>query len=225
MLSLRKDFELSYQNKNFNMKYHHKSIFVISTALILLANSSFADSVTISETWKDSVDVHGSLTTKDTGTLNASLTIPGMSGMTANDWSNLVVTINMTPYQGSQFINDVMADAPNTGGSITPTTATFFYQGFDTNGNSVNVEKIVFSRSGNTFTIVDTVLNPPAWQPPSSLLAAYYLNIDGPITDTQTYDVNLQDDLDNGTLLMWTLHRTLVLPETTPSRRMLLTTN
>ena len=101
------------------MSTHSGCIAYAIVGFILLANSSFADSVTISETWKDSVDVHGSLTTKDTGTLNASLTIPGMSGMTANDWSNLVVTINMTPYQGSQFINDVMADAPNTGGSIT----------------------------------------------------------------------------------------------------------
>ena len=182
-----------------------------------LVGRAAGDSIVLTEAWQDksySADT-GSYISTDTGTLNASLTFPGLSAFSATDWSNLVVTISMSPYQqGSSFNWESMGDAPATGGSLTPTSATFFFQGDDTNGNSVNIEKIVFTRAGNVLTIADQSLNPAAYQPPMSLLAANYLDGTNKITDAQVYEVDLQDELSNGTNFEDSVVRTLYITGT-----------
>jgi hypothetical protein len=190
----------------------------ITTAILLttasLASSGYGDSMTVSETWRDTSDRAGNVTSTDAGTVNVSLTIPGLSGITANDWSNLLVTVNLTPTYQTAYFFDTMSDAPNFGGTVSSTTATFFFQGTDTNGNLVNVEKITFARSGNIFTISDQLINPPAVQPPRYFLAGNYLfdGVDpenGAFTDSQTYEVILQDNLDSGSTLNADVSRTL----------------
>ncbi len=182
--------------------YHYQRIVVVLAVAASLAGTVFADSINLSETWKDLkfTDDFGMIS-KDTGTLTASLTIPGLSSITKNDWSNLLVSVSMSPYQGSQFSSDFMSDAPNWGGTVTANSATFYFQSVDTNFNYVNVEKITFSYSGDTFTINDSALGTPAVQPPFSLLAANYLYTDGPIQDSQTFEVTLLDSLDDGSTL------------------------
>jgi hypothetical protein len=137
--------------------YKYQRIVVVLAIAASFVGTVFADSINLSETWKDLkfTDDFGMIS-KDTGTLTASLTIPGLSSISKNDWSNMLVSVTMSPYQGSQFSSDVMSDAPNYGGTVTATSATFFFQEVDTNFNYVNVEKITFSYSGDTLTINDS---------------------------------------------------------------------
>jgi hypothetical protein len=189
---------------------------LLGLASLCLGGLARADSITLAEKWKDlnySAGT-GNYTSTDTGTLAASLTIPGLSSLTADDWSNLEITVTMTPYQGSQFSSAVMSAAPTTGGSISMTSATFYFQGTDTNGNSVNIEKLVFSRSGNTLTITDQTQNPPAFQPPWSILAQKYLSSGGPIADSATFEVILQDNLENGSNLFVDVPKTIYITGT-----------
>jgi hypothetical protein len=182
-----------------------------------LVGRALGDSIVLTETWQDksySADT-GSYISTDTGTLSTSLTIPGLSAFSTADWSNLVVTISMYPYQqGSGFNSASMADAPGTGGSLTPTSATFYCQGTDTNGLSVNIEKLVFTRTGNVLTIADQTLNPSTYQSPMSLLAANYLYGTNQITDAQVYEVDLQDELSDGTNFEANVVRTLYITGT-----------
>ncbi|MGA2246851.1 MAG: Ig-like domain-containing protein [Verrucomicrobiota bacterium] len=142
---------------------------VVAWVLAPLFQGAFADSITVSETWKDNT-LHGVyFSSSDTGTFNGSLTIPGLSAFTANDWSNLLVTINapnLSTGENSAGVvtnfSDFMADAPNYGGSITATSATFVFQLDDTNQVLRNAFQMNFSRSGNTLTISGKTLNPPA---------------------------------------------------------------
>jgi uncharacterized repeat protein (TIGR02543 family) len=192
----------SKQSRPILKMHKFKRIVVVLAVAAGLVGTVFADSINLSETWKDLIFSDGfGMISKDTGTLTASLTIPGLSSLSKNDWSNLLVSVSMTPYQGSQFTSDVMSDAPNWGGTVTATSATFFFQAVDTNFNYVNVEKITFSYSGDILTISDSTLGPPAVQPPFSLLAANYLNTDGTIQDSQTFEITLNDSLDDGSTL------------------------
>jgi hypothetical protein len=182
-----------------------------------LVGRALGDSIVLTETWQDKSysPNTGSYISTDTGTLNASLTIPGLSAFSAADWSNLVVTISMYPYQQGSFFNSAtMAEAPASGGSLTPTSATFYFQNTDTNDLSVNVEKLVFTRTGNVLTIADQTLNPSTYQPPMSLLAANYLDGTNQITDTQVYEVGLLDELSDGTDFEASVTRTLYIAGT-----------
>jgi len=181
---------------------------------IVVGSQVFADSISLSETWKDTSGSGGVVTSKDTGSLTASLTVPGLSSLTADDWSNLDISISMTPYQGSQFTSDTMSDAPNWGGTVNGTSATFYFQGVDTNGNFVNIEKITFTRSANTLTISDQTINPAAVQPPWSILAENYLNVGGPVTDSQAFEVTLSDTLASGTNLNADIAKTIYITGT-----------
>ena len=109
--------------------YHYQRIVVVLAVAASLVGTVFADSINLSETWKDLqfIDDFGMIS-KDTGTLTASLTVPGLSSLTPDDWSNLVVSVSMSPYQGSQFTSDFMSDAPNWDGTVTANSATFYFQ-------------------------------------------------------------------------------------------------
>jgi len=174
---------------------------VIQLAAILSAyvcQHVLADSMTVSETWKDNTSGGVYSSSTDTGTFNASLTVPGLSSSTANDWSNLVVTVNSGGLQLGNF-SDNMADAPNSGGTVSATSATFYYQLQDTNGNSVNAFKLTFSKSGSTFTIAGQTVNPAAVQPPWSILAENFDDSTGlstfPFTDPASCEVVLQNSV------------------------------
>ncbi len=171
----------------------------IHLALLLSAcvgRHALADSITVSESWHDNTwgGVYSSST--DTGTFNAALTVPGLSSMTANDWSNLMVTVNSSSLSTGAF-SDTMADAPNYNGSVTASNATIYYQSSDTNGNPVNAFKLTFSKSGNIFTLAGQTLNPPAVQPPWSILASNYLDFTEAdsflINDQASFEVVLQN--------------------------------
>jgi len=135
---------------------------VVWGILTILAQAALADSISVSETWKDLTQGGVWSTSSDTGKFNASLTIPGLSNFSANDWSNLVVTINsanlFTAPAGS--FSDFMADAPNNGGSVSATNATFIFQSLDLNHRLQNAFQMSFSRSGNTLAILGKTLNP-----------------------------------------------------------------
>src|SRR5580698_560961 len=99
--------------------YKYQRIIVVLAAAISFVGTVFADSINLTETWKDLTfsDDFGMIS-KDTGTITASLTIPGLSSISKNDCSNLLVSVTMSPYQGSQFNSDFMSDAPNWGGTV-----------------------------------------------------------------------------------------------------------
>jgi hypothetical protein len=152
-------------------------LFVLTCAL----GSAMADSMTLFETYKDNTLGGVYSTTTDTGTFNASLTVPGLSSFTAAAWDNLEVTINAAnlvtaadSFGDLEGFSDFMADATNYSGTLSSTSATFYFQLTDTNGNVANAYKMVFSRSGNVLTIAGQTLNPAAVQPPWSILAWYY---------------------------------------------------
>jgi len=172
----------------------------------LLAGRALADSITFSEAYKDNT-VNGVYSgTTDTGIFTGSLTVPGLSALSANDWSNLVVTVTSTQlsnaYTNDAFasdFDDVMSDAVNQGGSLTTTSATFYpVQANDTNGNPVNVVKAVFARSGNTFTFTEQPLSPPALDGPWSLFDYNFADYSGSlssyaITDQVVVEVTLSN--------------------------------
>jgi hypothetical protein len=153
----------------------------------LIGRPVFADSITVSETYKDNVEADVYSSSTDTGTFNASLTIPGLSALSADDWTNLQVTIdsgglNLAVDSFGGFLwefSDVMSDAPNYGGTISGTNATFYFQLTDTNGNAVNTFKLAFSRAGNVLTIAGQTLNPAAVQPPWNIAAGNFFDESG----------------------------------------------
>jgi hypothetical protein len=196
--------------------FARRIIVVMGLAVMDLSGHTFADSITLSEKWNDLSysAVTGNGISTDTGTLKASLTIPGLSNLTADDWSNLEASVSMAPNNGSQFSSATMSDAPATGGAVSSTGATFYFQGTDTNGNSVNIEKLAFSRAGNILTITDQTLNPPGYQPPWSILAEYYLPWVGAIADFPSYEVVLEDRLENGSNLYEDIAKTIYIAGT-----------
>jgi uncharacterized repeat protein (TIGR02543 family) len=189
-------------------RYHRLflGLSVILSGLVFLAIDAVADSITVSETWKDSTVAGVYASSQDTGTFNASLTVPGLSSLTANSWSNLLVTINSSSlitgedsWGGLGGFTHMMADATNFGGTVSSTRATFYFQLSDTNGNWVNAYKMSFSRSGNTLTIAGQTLNPASLGSlPWSIVAWNYLDYSGlqatfTITDQADCEVVLQD--------------------------------
>jgi hypothetical protein len=185
---------------------------LIHLALILSAwvgRHSMADSITLSETWKDNTSGGVYSSSTDTGAFSASLTVSNLSSLTADNWSNLLVSINSSSLVVGEDssgdlggFSDFMADAPNFGGTVSATNAAFYFQLSDTNGNLVNAYKVTFSRSGNKLTIAGQTLNPAAVQPPWSIVAANYLNLDTsglggifPIIDQTDCEVVLQDEV------------------------------
>jgi uncharacterized repeat protein (TIGR02543 family) len=183
--------------------HRHHSLFlglsVILSGLVFLAIDAVADSITVSETWKDNAVAGVYASSQDTGTFNASLTVPGLSSLTANSWSNLLVTIYSLSLNTGEDSRGKMADAPNFGGTVSSTSATFYSQLSDTNGNWVNAYKMSFSRSGNTLTITGQTLNPASLgSSPWSIVAWNYLGFSGSgatftITDQADCEVVLQD--------------------------------
>jgi len=160
---------------------------LILVAAIIFCEQVHADSISISETWKDVT----SIVSADTGTFNASITVPGLQNFTATQWSNLEVTV-YSPYQ--LWNSDFMADAVNIGGgTITATNAIFYQQLIDTNGNLVNALKITFGRVGNTFTMAGQTLYPPALAYPWSIVAGNYREINGTLNDTSSFEIILSD--------------------------------
>ena len=160
---------------------------LILAAAIVFCEQVHADSISINETWKD---VSSTMST-DTGTFNASITVPGLQNFTATQWSNLEVTV-YSPYQ--LWNSDFMADAVNIGGgTISATNAIFYQQLVDTNGNLVNALKITFGRVGNTFTMAGQTLNPPAFAYPWSIVAGNYREINGALKDTNSFEIILSD--------------------------------
>ena len=159
-------------------------------ALAIPCLDTLADSTTVSETWKDNTAGGDYFSSTDTGTFNASLSIPGLASFTANDWSNLVISVN-SDSADSLFIgedstgtpgnfSDFMADAPNQGGSVSATNATFVFQLTDTNGTPQNAFQMSFSRSGNTLSINGKTLNPPSLgTSPWSIVAWNYFDPSG----------------------------------------------
>ena len=138
---------------------------VVWCIVAVLSRDALADSITVSETWKDLTQGGVWYTSTDTGKFNASLTIPGLSSFSANDWSHLVVTINAGMFTAPEGnFSDFMADAPNHGGSFSATNATFIFQSLDTNTppQNENAFQMSFSRSGNTLSILGKTLNPPS---------------------------------------------------------------
>jgi hypothetical protein len=136
-------------------------------AAVCAGNLVVADSITVSETWKDNTVGGVYSSSSDTGTFNASLTIPGLSSFTADDWANLRVSVNcFNLFTASDSAGTMtgfredMVDAPNYGGTVSSTNAIFYFQLGDTNGDLVNAYKMTFSRSGNTLTIAGQTLNP-----------------------------------------------------------------
>jgi len=173
---------------------------LIPLALILsvcVGHQAAADSVTVSETWQDNTSGGIYSGSTDSGTFNVSLTVSSMSSFTADNWSNLLVTIS-TGSLNTGYFSDTMANAPNYGGKVSATSATFYFQSSDTNGDLVNAYQMTFSRSGTAFTISGRTLNPPAVQPPWSILAQDYIDFSGAgtssaITDEASCEIVLQD--------------------------------
>jgi uncharacterized repeat protein (TIGR02543 family) len=182
-------------------RYHSLflALSVILSGLVFLAIDAVADSITVSEAWKDNAVAGVYASSQDTGTFNASLTVPGLSSLTANSWSNLLVTIYSLSLNTGEDSRGKMADAPNFGGTVSSTSATFYSQLSDTNGNWVNAYKMSFSRSGNTLTITGQTLNPASLgSSPWSIVAWNYLDFSGSgatftITDQADCEVVLQD--------------------------------
>src|ERR1035438_465468 len=172
---------------------------VILSGMVFLAIDAVADSITVSETWKDNAVAGVYSSSQDTGTFKASLTVPGLSSLTANSWSNLLVTIYSLSLNTGADSRGKMADAPNFGGTVSSTSATFYSQLSDTNGNWVNAYKMSFSRSGNTLTITGQTLNPASLgSSPWSIVAWNYLGFSFSgatftITDQADCEVVLQD--------------------------------
>jgi uncharacterized repeat protein (TIGR02543 family) len=149
-----------------------KLIFSAALASILLSltgRNAVADSITVSETWKDNTVDGAYNSSTDIGTFNASLTVPGLSSLSSEDWSNLLITIYapslITGEDSSGDLSefqDNMGDASAWGGTTSPTSATFLYPLTDTNGATVNAYEMSFSRSGDTLIIKGQTLNPPS---------------------------------------------------------------
>lgn len=199
------------------MARHAARILLVELVIVFLpAGRILADSIVLSEQWRDLSysTATGNYTSTDTGTLNASLTLAGLASLSDTDWSNLVVTISPFASPGSYFSSAAMSGAPGTGGSVSATKATFYFQGTDTNGNSVNIERLIFSRAGNVLTIADQTLNPPAYQPPMSFLAANYFEVNGPIAGTTLYQVNLQGNLRDGSVFSANVSKVIYLTGT-----------
>jgi len=186
-----------------NAMHRYHSLFlrlsVILSGLVFLALEAVADSITVSEAWKDNAVAGVYANAQDTGTFNASLAVPGLSSLTANGWSNLLVTIYSSSLNIGQDSLGAMADAPSSGGTVSSTSATFYSQSSDTNGDWVNAYKMSFSRSGNTLTIAGQTLNPASMgSSPWSIVAQSYWDYSGlgttsPITDQVDCEVVLED--------------------------------
>ena len=170
---------------------------------MLLSTSVFADFVTLSETLKDNT-VNGIYSsTTDSGTFNVSLTVSNLSKLTASAWSNLTCVVqspnaSLTPINVKNPSAGPMSSATNYGGTVTATSATFYYQEPDTNNVETNVYKITFSRSGNVFTISAQTTNPPSLLFPYSFLASAYYDRTGAssfaIKDQSSCEVTLLDN-------------------------------
>jgi len=153
--------------------------------LTTTARLSWADSMTVAETYMDKTTAGVWTSSTDTGTFNASLTVPGLSSLNPSAWSNLLVTITSPLSTASDSsghlgsFSDVMSDAPNFGGTVSSSGATFYFQLSDTNGSLVNAYRMSFSHSGNVLTIAGQTLNPAAVQPPWSILAGTFQDYSG----------------------------------------------
>ena len=110
-----------------------------------------ANSIALTETWTDSLvsvpdDSGGtipSVSTKIVATLNASLSVPGLGTLSADDWSYMDVSV----FVGNLVFFRNLSEA----NTLSATRAVFTLTGYDM-GNDVQLGQITFSRSGDTLT-------------------------------------------------------------------------
>ena len=124
--------------------------------------------ITLTESRKDTSVAGGGVVTKDTGSLTASLTIPGLANASGDNWSNMVIGVSVSPYQGSQILRrhhvrrrEYPRRQHHRHGGHLYLSRLRYQRQYGHDGR-----KLFFSRSGNTLTISDTTPNPPALQPP-----------------------------------------------------------
>ena len=145
-------------------------------ALLPNRTAAAANSIALTETWTDSLvsvpDGSGgtipSVSSKIVATLNASISVPGLGTLSADDWSYMNVQVSVGNFQ---FLGNV-----SEANTKSATRAVFNLTGFDNMGNDVQLGQITFSRSGDTLTISTAQLK-------QDLAAGSYQGMPGPIQD------------------------------------------
>ena len=130
-----------------NLKVLPQWLPLILLATLAVNRQAQADSMTLTETWSETSVSKAT----DNGTFSATLTVPGLSSFTSNTWASAFILLNTANLNTGTFV-DNMQDANTNlygpGSVCTATSATFYLQLTDTNGNQVNAFKLMFSRSG-----------------------------------------------------------------------------
>ena len=166
-----------------------------------------ANSIAITETWTDSLvsEPDGSggtfyyVSSQVGATLSASLAVPGLGVLPAEDWSYMDVGIYIGNLQFSENLS-----AANT---LSSTRAVFNLTGYDDFGNDVPMGQITFSRSGDTLTISTAQLK-------LDIAAGYYYGMPGPIQDAVACNITAGDFMIERSVYL--TGRNTITPRTAP---------
>jgi hypothetical protein len=158
-----------------------------SITLFLSGAVSGADSISFTDKWQDSV-VAGTVVSQDTGTLTATVTVPGLANLSEDQLGEITPTVNFGELQFSEPFIDA--------NSHTTTSATFLDTETNNSGHEVTIASITFSRSGDVLTITANANNPITAQPPFSIIAQQYLGTNGPIKDQEPVTIGLSGALE-----------------------------
>ena len=142
-----------------------------------------ANVIAFSEQWLDAVETDiyhdTNLVTQDAGLMNVAQKVSGLSSLTPDTWSNLVLSLTF---------GDINFSSSLSAASVLTSSNAVFYE-----ANNIPIN-IYVARSGDTFIVtLQTVnyINPTI--NPSAIIANLYLSQGGKIVDQQPFSLMLQD--------------------------------
>ncbi len=161
---------------------------IIGLFLSMVAGAP-ADSVTFTDSWKDSAKTSGGITTvssTDTGNFTISLTIPGLSGLSQSQLTSLVVSATFGDISlPGNFTNNVKTSLTGISSSQLETNSS---------GQAVSVGSENASMKGNVVTIKASVSN-PSGAAPFPIFADQFRGSNGPIMAQSLLTVSVSGPL------------------------------
>ena len=152
---------------------------------LLMVAGAPADSVTFTDSWKDSAKT-STLSRVDTGSFSISLTVPGLSGLSQNQLTSLVVSASFGDISlPGSFSSNPKVSVSGLTSSQTWTNGSG--QVFTVGSESANMK-------GNVVTIKGSVSN-PAGAPPYPIFADQFLGSNGPIVAQRLLTVSVTGPL------------------------------
>lgn len=173
-------------------------------AVLFAAAASRGDSISFTESWKDTAQPDGgggfNVLSQDTASFHGTFTVPGLGAVSAGELGNISITISFGSGSSSWLMSDADVGAGN--------SATFFvFSENNDTGDEVKIGQVKFTRTGNTLTIAGQAQNSLAVMP-QPLLADQYSGNAGPIHDEQTFSITISGPVN------YSLDRTLYISGT-----------